>query len=59
MIKSFLNKLNLKPYSDSMENRRLWYPKPDVSILTKTGWSGFYDFGYLLDFLLSWSLDAF
>jgi hypothetical protein len=46
MTKNFLNKLNLKPYSYSICSR-------------KNGWSDFYDFGFWLDFLLSWSLDAF
>jgi hypothetical protein len=39
-IKSFLNKLNFKHYSDSICSE-------------KTGWSDFYDFSFFLDFLLS------
>jgi hypothetical protein len=46
MTKSFLNKLNLEPSSDFIYSE-------------KTEWSDFCDFDFLLDFLLSWSLDTF
>jgi hypothetical protein len=46
MTKSFPNNQNLKPYSDTI-------------LSVKTRLSGFCDFGFLLDFLLSQPLDAF
>jgi hypothetical protein len=51
--KSFLNKQNFKLYSESILSVKLDPPE------WETGLSGFYDFGFLLDFLLSSSLDAF
>jgi hypothetical protein len=44
--KSFLTKRNFKPYSEFI-------------LSVKTGLSDFCEFGFLLDFILSWSLDAF
>jgi hypothetical protein len=53
MTKSFLNKLNLKPYLDSICSGKIGYSSIQNRIVR------FYDFSLLLDFLLSWSLDAF
>jgi hypothetical protein len=53
MAKSFLKKLNLKPYSNSICSEKL------DTLVWQTRWSHLCDFGFLLDFLLSWSLDAF
>jgi hypothetical protein len=53
MNKFFLNKLNLKPYSDF-----IYFEKLDTSV-SKTGQSNFCDFGFWLEFLPSWFLDTF
>jgi hypothetical protein len=53
MTKSFLNKQNLKPYSDSISSEKTRYSGL-VNRMVR-----FYDFDFLLDFLPSWSLDAF
>jgi hypothetical protein len=48
-----------KPTKSLKPTRTLSYLKKPNSPIWQTGWYGFCDFGFLLDFLLSWSLDAF
>jgi hypothetical protein len=51
--KSFLKKLDFKPYLESICSGKTGTP------VWQIGWSSFCDFGFLLDFLLSLSPDAF
>jgi hypothetical protein len=53
---------------DQIFSKQMKSPKPTRTLsnlekldnlIWQTGWSGFCDFDFLLDFLLSWSLDAF
>jgi hypothetical protein len=53
VTKSFLNKLNRKPNLNSICSGKIGYFGLTNRMVR------FCDFGFLLDFLLSWSLDSF